>query len=446
MNINQARTAYNNAVDAMNAAGDRAERALENLPANATAKQIADCEEPFNLAKEEVARTRGNLERAEALAEGRAGTDVIVSPADSRSYATARGSLRADSVYRPDQSTSFFSDMYMSQRYGDPDARERVDRSHRQSLDELNLRTSIGSSDIPGFTAPTYLTQHYAELPRAARPFADILPKLQMPEFGASVVFPRVTTGSTVASQSAENQSVSQTEPAETDYTAPVVTVAGQVDLSRQLVERSAYPGFDMVVYSDLAAAYDAELDRQLLNGLGTSGEHKGIRLVSGINTGTASTATGASVLSVAFGQVSAIASNRYRNPTHVIMHPRRAAWLASQTSSTPPVFQQGQLFQSFGTQDGGLLSTFAGLPVVKDANVIVTANPGTGQDECYIVYAPDLLLMETPLRSLRFEDVGSGTLAVRLQVLSYSAFASGRQPKAISALSGAAFASPSFG
>ena len=448
--LRELRVAYNRAVNELDQVGERCERELERLPADASAAEIDAITSRWETAKEEVERHKHNLERLEGIQEAHAVSAPINTPGGSElrgRAATARGQLRIEGVYRPDQGHSFFRDLYRAQQGIDPDARERIDRSHRQSIDEQELRTAIGSSDVGGFVPPTYLAEYYANVPRPARPFADVLPKVQLPDYGQSVVVPRLTGGTTVAGQGSENAAVSQTNTTESDLTVTVNTLAGQLDLSRQSLERSIGPGMDAVIYSDLAAAYDAKLDTYLLSGTGSSGEHLGIRGVSSINTATASTPTATSVISEIYGQVSTIASNRYRNPDIIVMHPRRAAWLASQTSSSVPLFQQGGLFQAFGQQDGGLLRTFAGCEVVLDANVGITyGNPGTNQDEIYIVHSPDLLLMEDNLRQLRFDDVGSGTLTCRLQVFAYSAFASGRFPSGISAISGSALATPTFG
>jgi hypothetical protein len=57
----------------------------------------------------------------------------------------------------------------------------------------------------------------------------------------------------------------------------------------------------------------------------------------------------------------------------------------------------------------------------------------------------PNLILAEGPLRIRVFDDVLSGTLQGRLQVVGYSALISGRQPKAITKMSGTGFKAPVF-
>lgn len=440
MNINEARKAFNDAVERMNLAGDEAEAALAALAADATDEQIAEAEAPFRAAQEEVERRKANLKRLEDIAEARKDNPAVevVEEKDEKRAATVRG-LKSEPVYRPDaHGTSFFADLFRAREHGDQDAAERLRRNDAQMRD-------FSASTDGQFIPPQYLADRWAEYPRADRPFADIVPKAPLPANGLTVTVPKVSGGASEAVQTAQNGSVSETDPTVTAVTAPLVTVAGQVDIARQALERSD-PALDMVIYSDLRAAYDAYLDTQLLSGQGSSGQHQGIRGVSSINTVTASTATGTSILSQVYNASQAVATSRYRPANVVVMHPRRAAWLAAQTMSGAPIFQQGGLFQAFGTQDNTFAGSLAGLPVVLDANIGTTyGNPGTNQDEIYVLHINDLLLMEGDLRQTRFEDVGSGNLTVRLQLFGYSFFVPNRQAKSICAISGAGLATPSF-
>jgi hypothetical protein len=66
--------------------------------------------------------------------------------------------------------------------------------------------------------------------------------------------------------QPAEADAVAETDQDTDVLEAPVVTIAGQVDLSRQALERT-FPGADVVIFRDLVADYDMKLDRQLISG-----------------------------------------------------------------------------------------------------------------------------------------------------------------------------------
>jgi hypothetical protein len=128
-----------------------------------------------------------------------------------------------------------------------------------------------------------------------------------------------------------------------------------------------------------------------------------------------------------------------------IVMHPRRAAWLASNLSSTFPLFQQGSFSQGVGGQDGGFIQTVAGLRVIVDPNIATNYGAGTNEDEIYVVSLQDLILMEGPLYTRVFEEVGSGTGVIRYQVFGHSAFLGNRYPTAITAISGTGLVTPTF-
>jgi HK97 family phage major capsid protein len=117
------------------------------------------------------------------------------------------------------------------------------------------------------------------------------------------------------------------------NLTVPVVTIGGQQDVSRQSLERGT-PGIDEIVYLDLAGAFMAELDRQVVNGSGASGQMLGILQTSGINAATAYGAalTPANIQLKVAGQVAAVAGvGAGIQPRLIFMHPRRWGWLLGQ-------------------------------------------------------------------------------------------------------------------
>jgi HK97 family phage major capsid protein len=450
--IAQARTAYNDAVTRMTAAAD----AIEALPEDATAEQLEARDTEFTEAQAQVERCRANLDRLTAVAEARAAhpheaepetPEEPAEPADPAASARAAGTSTVEAVYRPDRGESFFSDLYRTWRNQDPNAAERLHRNTVHALDTLQQR-DVTSADpgAAGFIPPIYLADEWAELPRAGRPFANRVPSFPFPPSGLTITVPKVQTGVTEAVMTAENTTVSETDIDTQTVTASMVTIAGQNDISRQALERS-YPGMDMVIYRDLAGAYDVALDTQLISGTGANGQHLGIRAVSSPNTVayTDGTPTAAELLPKLYDAIQKVASNRYRQANLIVMHPRRAAWLASNLSSTFPLFQQGGLYQGLGTQDQGFAGMIGGVPVLMDPNIGVTYGAGTNEDEIYVLFVDDVLFAEGPIRQTMFEEIGSGNLLVRLQLFAYSFFVPHRQVKSITIISGTGLVTPAF-
>lgn len=448
MLITEAREAYNNTVKRMQDAADAIAAATADTDLDAL-------EATFNEAKLDVERSRRQLDRVEAIAEARNAFPILdgASTAETAQVSAATRSVALTetsnarvtvgvepSPYRPDrQDISFFRDLFQAKATGNQEALRRLEQNN------IALRaatTTITSSD-GGFIPPGYLGELYAQLPRAGRPFANNVQPFPLPSVGMSFAVPRVTTAATTAVQATENSALSNTDQVSTQLSVPVVTIGGYNDVSRQLFDRSE-PGIDMILFQDLRLAYDAATDTQLLSGTGSSGQHLGIRAVSSINTVTYTTDgsdTAAEALPYIYKAVQQLHTNRYLPPTHIIMHPRRAAWLAAGLSSTFPLFQQGTLFQAAGQQDKGLIGTIAGIPVISDPNIGTTYGSSTNEDEIYVVNINDLYFAEGPLQADVFNDVGSANLTVRLRLFAYQAFISGRQPKSITKLSGSALA-----
>lgn len=410
----------------------------------------------FERAEATVAQAREKLERAIAIQKARESVPPLGDddPSEDKEF---KSSVRISGIkepltYRKDNAdkVSFFSDVYSAKYQNNPAAQERLNRHSQETRDQLTdweKRDVTAAGGAAGFVPPLYMGELWAEFPRESRPFAAAIRNMPLPDNGLSITVPRLTTGTAVAVQQTEADAPQETDADETTLTVSVRTIAGQQDLSIQALERTD-PGFDGIIFQDLRADYDEYLDTQLLSGTGSNAQHLGIRAVSSINsvTYTDATPTAGEVLPKVYDAIQQIASGRHRNPDLVVMHPRRAAMLASGLSSSFPLFQQGQLMQAAGVQDGGFLQSFAGLRVVIDANIGTTyGNPGTNQDEIYVVYSPDLILMEGPLRVRALEQTLANTLQVKLQVFSYSAFISGRQPESIAVISGSGLASPSF-
>lgn len=438
---------------------DAAYKALEDAPDTTSEEDLDALTATFDEAQAEVERHNDRVGGIERIMRARDATPLhAVAPAESEEPAPDDGgdggeeSLRfaqvkgqkTEQVYQPMGQFSFFRDI-ISAKSGRPEAQERLWRHQRQAEAERRDLTTV-ATDGGGFAPPNYLQSLWAGLPRQGRPFADVLPTMGLPPTGVSFSLPRITTGATTAVTSTENAAVNEVDLVEEVITRTLVTCAGMQDLSMQLFERSD-PAIDQIIFNDLRADYDNDLDVGLLGGAGTSGTHLGIRAVTGVNTVTYTDAspTAAELVPKIYDAIQKVQTTRYLPADTIVMHPRRAAWLASNLSSTFPLFQLGTLTQAAGTQDEGMLRSFSGLRVVLDANIGTTYGAATNEDEIYVLRAADAVLMEGPVVSRVLSEVGSGTLTVRLQVYGFSMFFGGRYPASISVISGTGLVSPTF-
>lgn len=357
-------------------------------------------------------------------------------------------------TYNPGSEHSFFVDAYRSRYMGDQVCAQRLERhgvevSRNEGID---VSRDTGTSAFGALVVPQYLTELYAPLARAGRPFANICMNLPLPDEGMTINIPRGTTGTAAAAQATENSGVQETDFDETTLAVSVRTYAGQQDVSRQALERGR--GVDQILYADLAADYATKVDAALLMGLGTNGTHLGVTEVSSINATTYTDAdpTVAEFWPKLHDAIQKVASNRYLPASVIVMHPRRWGWLQSGLSSSFPIAAQaGAPVNSVAVNQavayGQVVGNIAGLPVVTDANIATDQGAGT-EDSVLVIRAEDMLLWEqgdgSP-RELRFEETTAGSLTTKLVVYGYSAFAGGRYPKAIAEITGTGLIAPTF-
>lgn len=381
----------------------------------------------------------------------------LVSPGRSRSWAVARGELRHELTYRPDQreGEGFFKDL-LAVREGQPDARERLNRNRAEALDAHQAKTGVSYRDMNisstsggEFLPPIFLSDLYTLPGTGGRPLWDALPKYPMPERGHTITVPALTSGVSVAARAGTNAAVSETDGVTSNTTYSVNEYSGLIDVDRQQLLRSE-PGFDLVSQRMLMKRYENAVDVDLFSGSGTDPHHKGLDNISpNTVTFTSSTPTGAGILPLVYESISSIYEQRSGEAQAdiICMHGRRAAWIGYQTlTSATPLVQQSDLFLAFGSQNAGFTEMFAGLQIVKDPNITTVAgNPGTNQDKIYILSSSDFYVSESPLYARVHEGVGSGTGTIRLALFGFSAFLSSRYPKSCTIISGTGLATPTW-
>ena len=208
----------------------------------------------------------------------------------------------------------------------------------------------------------------------------------------------------------------------------------------------------DQIIFADLEAAYQEELDRQLLRGSGSSGELLGINAVSSINavTYTDASPTVPELYPKFADGIQQIHTNARRVPTLISMAPRRWGWItaALDSSNRPLVVPQAPMnavavFGEVAAQ--GIVGAIQGIPVITTGSHAINLGGGTNQDQIVEFRAPEMILMEAPIRARILEEVLSGNLTVRLQLWSYANFFAGRLPGAISTVDGTGLVTPTF-
>ncbi len=347
------------------------------------------------------------------------------------------------------RSVSFFSDLYNMQYNNDIEASDRI-RRHRQEMD-IEHRDGT-TANYAGLVVPSFLTNLAAELSRAGRPFADQCTSLPLPDDGMTINISRVTTGSSAAAQAAENNAVSETDIDDTLLTVDVRTIASGQQISRQAIDRGT--GIDTLIAADMMGAVATVLEDQVLNGSGSSGNLLGLSNISGINsvTYTDGSPTGAELYKKIVDGIQQINSNRFAGADLLVMHPRRLAFLQSETDSSgrPLVVPSQQVpTNSMGVGPvagyGVTGASVAGLPVVTSGKISTAAGAGGNEDVIFIVRRADMLLFEdnTQPVMVRMDQTAGLNLTVTLVAYQYACFIGGRYPASISMLSGTGLVNP---
>ncbi len=309
---------------------------------------------------------------------------------------------------------------------------------------------------------PVWLMDELIPILRAGRVIADQCNGQDLPAGTDSINLPKLATGTSTAIQTADAQSVSSTDFTDTSVSAGVKTIAGQEDISIQLLEQSPL-SLDSVIFSDLIADYNKKLDLQVLAGTNANGQVQGLYSSAGASswtnynqvTYTDASPTAPELFSPLAVALSQIEQNRFDlEGVKFFMHSRRWFWMAAAVDgnsrpivlpSSFPGFNPLAVAGATAVPPGYKGQLALGFPVFTDPLVTTTdtAGGGTLQDIIIALKTPDAFLFEGELRQRTLPEVLSGTLQVRFQVYNYVAFLL-RYAQSLAIISGSGMAAPS--
>lgn len=345
--------------------------------------------------------------------------------------------------------TSFFRDLIEARLDGNIEATQRLSRHLEESREGYSER-AVATSGLASLVPPQYLTEEWAPIARAGRPYANLVRHEQLPAKGMSLVIPRGTANAATAVQATQNTAVQNTDIAVTDLTVPVVTIAGQQVVSRQSLDRGN--NVDSIIFNDLALDYATKVDAQCLAGTGASGQMLGVLNTGGITQMSAfgAAATITTFYSKLAGAVVAIQTGRFLSPTGIVVHPRRLGWLiAAVDTAGRPLFVPNASGpnNAIGMLDTPLTDVpspepsgwIQGIPVYTDAQI--PSSVGTGpEDQVIVQRLEDAILWEdgngAPTQ-FKFEQPFGASLGVNLVAAGYAAFTAGRYPLATAIIGG---------
>ncbi|KSU77155.1 phage major capsid protein [Rhodococcus qingshengii] len=349
-------------------------------------------------------------------------------------------------TYRKDNATehSFFADLYSARR-GNFAASERLQRNAQEQ--QTRSSTGIVASGNT-FAPPLWLVEQYANQLRPGRVLANLVQNLPLPAGVSSINVPKIASGTTTAIQNPELTALSDTDITTSSKSSGISTIGGKQIVSLQLLEQGGVP-IDQVVFTDLLADYDKQLEVQLVSGTGASGQLKGYLTAAtggvSANVWTQGSPTPSLFYSQAANTVNKVSMNRFLPPDVIVMTPQRWNQLASTTDTTGrplvvPNGNGGNSFNSIATGDlsgSGHVGKLLGIDVFVDPIIPVNLGAGTNEDRVLIFRRDDLLLWESAPRAEAFDATYADTAAVLFRVLGYAAFIPDRHVEALGLMSG---------
>lgn len=343
-------------------------------------------------------------------------------------------------TYREFGFQSYFRDLAMAELRDDASAKERLNRH------AVEMETRVNPNRVQGqggyFAPPAWLIEKFASQRRATRVLADLVPTFPLPLGVQSINLPRFTTGGIEQTVNDDEADPSQ-DDVDASAQSPVTTISGMGDVALQLLEQSPRTAaFDWVTFKDLGEAYDAQLEEQLIYGIGSTVQpNEQFYGVTNIPNSVGVTYTDASpTLSEMYpflGQMASRIGNNRSNPPEVwLMTTSRWAWIASSLDNSQRPIVTPDVHPPLGLDIDGpaAVSTLLGWPVYVDDAIPTNAS---GQDEIIACRPSDLVLFEGEPHTMVGLEVGSGTLQARLQLRRSAAFIAGRYPQGISVMTG---------
>lgn len=445
------------------------ETRIAALPDTAAPEDIdrltGEFEPRLNAAEAEVVSARKQVDSIERIARARAASPLIPS-GDLRVYEAA--------TYDPrDTSRSWFADLYGARNRGDSKAVERLQRNNRQfevhaeerglAFGDAEQRTAFASTD---FYPPIWMSDLWTSTKRQRRVAAQLCQSLPLAPSGNTIEVPAyVAPTDAVGVQTADGQTVTSNAGSSAQITAPVSTIAGYLDIPRQMVERGL-PGLDIVIFADLTKDYHRKIDYLVLYGTGSSGAFQGVTLNPNIGSITYSSGapTAASLTLKLADALQRIQTSVFEGADGIIMHPRRFGAMIGMTdtagrplmvvsgqgpfnalavlNSQSPPFGQADAEETTVRPSGWLL----GVPCYVDANITTTTGVGTNEDQIVVGSWENSTLFE-PVggpSSYTFEGVASDKVNLRLQIVGYASYVV-RYPGAFVKIGGSSLSTPSF-
>jgi HK97 family phage major capsid protein len=143
----------------------------------------------------------------------------------------------------------------------------QVFRDEKRNPEQRAMDNTTGSGG--SFVTPQYVISAWVPYRSADRSFANQCLTLPLPAYGLTINVPTFASATVTSTQTVENTGVAGSTPTGNDATTSIVTQAGQVSISQQLLDRGGYEGqgggFDVILAKQIGTQLDADIDTYIL-------------------------------------------------------------------------------------------------------------------------------------------------------------------------------------
>ena len=296
--------------------------------------------------------------------------------------------------------------------YAMSELRGRFDAETRAGMD-------TGSTSGGSFVTPQYFVSDYAPYRQFGRIFIDAANKQSLPDYGMSVYIPAVSNAAGISSQSSQNTGITEQDPTALYLSSALNTLAGQVTVSQQLLDRAGPNfAFDKMVFDQLNRAYAVAVDQYVLTqAIATAG----------VITATTSFTVPYALQKVGQAKAATVnAAGTVLPATHAFFTPSRWEYISTQTNTNGAPYVQPSyagVFQAIaaGTSgkpitDGDTGYTLGGLNVFEDGNIPLQST----YDQTIVAHMPEVWVWEGDLVPRTIPQTYAQDLSVLLQLYAY--------------------------
>jgi|ERR1700722_3466083 len=364
---------------------------------------------------------------------------------------------------------SYFKDRAMVEINNDAAAEERLQRHGREMEVEvprlekrlagepegMERRVNPSRTDGQGgyFSPPLWAIEYFATGRRPKRVLSAMVENFLLEPGVSEIKLPAIHP-TTKAEEDIDDTAVVDKDLQDNLVECWVTTTDGMQDVSMQLLEQSAAPGFDFAVLKDLHESYDQRIEERMIIGKGN--EYQEILGLTNLPT-TGNLATTKLEYNSAsprgttmfreLGKLAAkVGDERKLQPEVWLMRTARWAWLgtAQDLSELPlavPGHQPVPLYPHLMDDEVPTsVPPMLGWPIYCDDAIPAELGEAKNQDLVVCMRPSDQMIFEGVEKTRVMTDVTSGTLQARIQLWRYGAML-WRYPSGVAYLTGTGLA-----